>query len=323
MSSLDRLLTGSGGRRQRQIRRRFGRRGRAFDRRGRDVGAELELDGEHATAVAASTMSRSNASWVHLQGGVRHRSVTDRGSRAGVPAGSPRAYRPPGSSRLAGHAVRVAPGLQNPGSLRWPTQPRSPRCPMTEPSQTGTIVVSGTGRVAVDPDLAELRLGVAISRETVAEARSEAAATMAAVIAADPRSRCRRARHPDLDAVRAAALRLPRRQAAGARRIRPGQRRRGHGPRARLGRRRHRRLAPGRRHQPRRTRLPGRRTPADPRRPPGPRRSPTPGRRPMCSRQPPGSGSRASPTSSKAARRHPSRSPRPRGCRSPPTAARP
>ena len=55
---------------------------------------------------------------------------------------------------------------------------------MTEPSQTGTIVVSGTGRVAVDPDLAELRLGVAISRETVAEARSEAAATMAAILAA-------------------------------------------------------------------------------------------------------------------------------------------
>ena len=55
---------------------------------------------------------------------------------------------------------------------------------MTEPSQTGTIVVSGTGRVAVDPDLAELRLGVAISRETVAEARSEAAATMTAILAA-------------------------------------------------------------------------------------------------------------------------------------------
>jgi uncharacterized protein len=55
---------------------------------------------------------------------------------------------------------------------------------MTEPSQTGTIVVSGTGRVAVEPDVAELRLGVAISRETVAEARSEAAATMSAILAA-------------------------------------------------------------------------------------------------------------------------------------------
>jgi hypothetical protein len=55
---------------------------------------------------------------------------------------------------------------------------------MTEPSQTGTIVVSGAGRVAVEPDVAELRLGVAISRETVAEARREAAATMTAILAA-------------------------------------------------------------------------------------------------------------------------------------------
>jgi len=55
---------------------------------------------------------------------------------------------------------------------------------MTEPSQTGTIVVSGTGRVAVEPDVAELRLGVAISRETVTKARSEAATTMSAILAA-------------------------------------------------------------------------------------------------------------------------------------------
>jgi hypothetical protein len=54
---------------------------------------------------------------------------------------------------------------------------------VTEPSQTGTITVTGTGRVAVEPDIAELRLGVAISRETVAEARSEAATTMAAILA--------------------------------------------------------------------------------------------------------------------------------------------
>ena len=36
---------------------------------------------------------------------------------------------------------------------------------MTDPSQAGTIVVSGTGRIAVDPDVADLRLGVAISRD--------------------------------------------------------------------------------------------------------------------------------------------------------------
>ncbi len=48
----------------------------------------------------------------------------------------------------------------------------------------GTIVVGGTGRVAVDPDVADLRLGVAISRATVAEARSAAAGAMTAILAA-------------------------------------------------------------------------------------------------------------------------------------------
>lgn len=49
---------------------------------------------------------------------------------------------------------------------------------------TGTIVVSGTGRVAVDPDVADLRLGVAISRPTVVAARSAAAEAMSAILAA-------------------------------------------------------------------------------------------------------------------------------------------
>ena len=36
---------------------------------------------------------------------------------------------------------------------------------MTDPTPTsGTIVVGGTGRVAVEPDVADLRLGVAIAR---------------------------------------------------------------------------------------------------------------------------------------------------------------
>ncbi len=48
----------------------------------------------------------------------------------------------------------------------------------------GTIVVSGTGRVAVDPDIAELRLGVAIARPTVDGARAAAAEAMAAILAA-------------------------------------------------------------------------------------------------------------------------------------------
>ena len=49
---------------------------------------------------------------------------------------------------------------------------------------TGTIVVSGTGRVAVEPDVAELRLGVAIARPTVEAARAAAAEAMAAILAA-------------------------------------------------------------------------------------------------------------------------------------------
>ncbi len=49
---------------------------------------------------------------------------------------------------------------------------------------TGTIVVSGTGRVAVEPDIADLRLGVAVSRPTVDAARSEAARVMDAILAA-------------------------------------------------------------------------------------------------------------------------------------------
>ena len=48
----------------------------------------------------------------------------------------------------------------------------------------GTIVVSGTGRVAVDPDVAEVRLGVAVARPTVAAARADGATTMAAILAA-------------------------------------------------------------------------------------------------------------------------------------------
>jgi uncharacterized protein YggE len=48
----------------------------------------------------------------------------------------------------------------------------------------GTIVVRGTGRVSVAPDVAELRLGVAVTRPTAAGARADAATTMAAILAA-------------------------------------------------------------------------------------------------------------------------------------------
>ncbi|HUP55465.1 MAG TPA: SIMPL domain-containing protein [Methylomirabilota bacterium] len=48
----------------------------------------------------------------------------------------------------------------------------------------GTIVVSGTGRVSVEPDLADLRLGVTVARPTVEAARATAATTMDAILAA-------------------------------------------------------------------------------------------------------------------------------------------
>lgn len=51
-------------------------------------------------------------------------------------------------------------------------------------TEHSTIVVSGTGRVAVEPDIADLRLGVAVSRPTVDAARLEAAGVMEAILAA-------------------------------------------------------------------------------------------------------------------------------------------
>ena len=48
----------------------------------------------------------------------------------------------------------------------------------------GTIVVTGTGRVSVQPDVADLRLGVSVARPSVEAARTEAARTMDAILAA-------------------------------------------------------------------------------------------------------------------------------------------
>ena len=48
----------------------------------------------------------------------------------------------------------------------------------------GSIVVSGTGRIAVVPDVADLRLGVTVARPTVDTARADAAAAMSAILAA-------------------------------------------------------------------------------------------------------------------------------------------
>lgn len=48
----------------------------------------------------------------------------------------------------------------------------------------GAIVVMGTGTVSVVPDVADLRLGVAVARPTVEAARAEAATVMASILAA-------------------------------------------------------------------------------------------------------------------------------------------
>jgi uncharacterized protein YggE len=47
-----------------------------------------------------------------------------------------------------------------------------------------TIIVPGRGRVTVEPDLASVRLGVALTRPTATEAREAAATTMTAILAA-------------------------------------------------------------------------------------------------------------------------------------------
>ena len=61
------------------------------------------------------------------------------------------------------------------------------------PTTSGTIIVSDTGRVAVQPDVAELRLGVTVTRPTVAGARADAAATMNAILTAVERAGVARA----------------------------------------------------------------------------------------------------------------------------------
>jgi uncharacterized protein YggE len=48
----------------------------------------------------------------------------------------------------------------------------------------GTIVVGGTGRVAVEPDVADLQLGVSIARPSVDAARADAATAMTAILGA-------------------------------------------------------------------------------------------------------------------------------------------
>lgn len=55
--------------------------------------------------------------------------------------------------------------------------------PIPAPAE-GSIVVTGTGTESVVPDIAELRLGVAVARPTVDAARAEAATVMDAILTA-------------------------------------------------------------------------------------------------------------------------------------------
>jgi len=53
---------------------------------------------------------------------------------------------------------------------------------LTPPTSGRTIHVNGSGSVTGDPDIASLNLGVSVEKETVAEAREEAASSMTALI---------------------------------------------------------------------------------------------------------------------------------------------
>jgi uncharacterized protein YggE len=59
-----------------------------------------------------------------------------------------------------------------------------PDSPPGQQRDGGTIVVPGTGRVSVAPDVADLRLGVAVARPKIDAARSEAARIMDAILTA-------------------------------------------------------------------------------------------------------------------------------------------
>jgi uncharacterized protein YggE len=78
-------------------------------------------------------------------------------------------------------AVAIAPSLL-PG--RAPALQPGPTLAADASSTTPehTNSVSGTGKVVISPDIADVRLGVSVTKPTVAEARSSAASIMTAVI---------------------------------------------------------------------------------------------------------------------------------------------
>ncbi len=105
---------------------------------------------------------------------VRDRPGAHRGGHdglAGAHGRHPGRRRPPRRSRSSA-STRTRP-------IRWPSSSI-----MTDTPAGSTITVSGTGRVAVEPDVADLRMGVSIARPTVDTARADAAAAMTAILAA-------------------------------------------------------------------------------------------------------------------------------------------
>jgi uncharacterized protein YggE len=69
------------------------------------------------------------------------------------------------------------------GMLVGPAMAQSPEPGGTNPPEH-TLSVTGTGTIKVTPDVADVQLGVQITRDTVKAARDEAATAMSAVIAA-------------------------------------------------------------------------------------------------------------------------------------------
>ena len=63
------------------------------------------------------------------------------------------------------------------------TEPRTTQVTQQVSSQQSGIWVSGVGKLSVEPDLVDFRVGVDILGETVAEANSTASEAMAAIVA--------------------------------------------------------------------------------------------------------------------------------------------
>ena len=93
---------------------------------------------------------------------------------------SPSPSRPPGS---AGWAIGLAVGLLVAAVASPVFAPRNALA-ATDQAPEHTISVSGTGHVVISPDVADLRLGVSVTKPTVKAARAAAAESMNRVIAA-------------------------------------------------------------------------------------------------------------------------------------------